>query len=65
MSGADLNFLVREATIFCYKEEKNFENPTVKLKHFELAFKSVKPSVKNIEVYENMRKRFESNNLNN
>jgi SpoVK/Ycf46/Vps4 family AAA+-type ATPase len=59
MSGADLNFLVREATLFCYKEEKFFENPTVKSKHFESAFGTVKPSVKNIEVYEKMRKKFE------
>jgi len=63
-SGADLNFLVREAALFCYREEKENENPSVKMKHFQLAFNTVKPSVKNIESYEKMRINFE-NSVNN
>jgi len=48
LSGADLSALVREASEFALKEFiKNPlpENEIVKLKHFELAFQKIKPSV--------------------
>jgi SpoVK/Ycf46/Vps4 family AAA+-type ATPase len=47
-SGADLSALVREASEFALKEFiKNpcSENELVKLKHFEMAFNKIKPSV--------------------
>ena len=46
--GADLSALVREASEFALKEfikEPIPENEIVKLKHFEMAFKKIKPSV--------------------
>jgi SpoVK/Ycf46/Vps4 family AAA+-type ATPase len=46
--GADLSALVREASEFALKEFiKNPvpENEIVKLKHFEMAFNKIKPSV--------------------
>ena len=48
ISGADLSALVREASEFALKEFiKNPipENEVVRLKHFELAFQKIKPSV--------------------
>ena len=59
-SGADLSALVREASEFALKEfikEPIAENEIVKGKHFELAFKKIKPSVslKDCDKYEKMR----------
>ncbi len=47
-SGADLSALVREASEFALKEFIKSpvpENEIVKMKHFELAFRKIKPSV--------------------
>jgi|SanBayMetagenome_1026888.scaffolds.fasta_scaffold330364_1 SpoVK/Ycf46/Vps4 family AAA+-type ATPase len=47
-SGADLSALVREASEFALKEfikNPTPENEIVRLRHFEFAFKKIKPSV--------------------
>ncbi len=59
-SGADLSALVREASEFALKEfiiNPISENEIVKQKHFELAFRKIKPSVslRDCEKYEKMK----------
>ena len=71
-SGADIQALVKEAAICCYKEEvirkknqmkdkeEEEEELSVKMKHFQQAFKKISPSVseKDIEFFEKLKKQF-------